>query len=227
VNLGAGPRGGADALDFALGALAGHWDGGILVDTTNPGVMRRAGEAWGRWPGGLLLNGFSGDRGREAAPAIAARHGLGLVVLLMAAGIPRGADERLALAAHLVGLCQDAGLGLDRLWIDPVVAPLGWSDGQDLDAGLLEVLRRLPQVFGEPVQTLAGLSNLTTGAAPGRRLPWMEEVFLALAAGAGLTHALVNVTNPRLVRVARAVEALEGRSLYAPEAFADGSQPPP
>lgn len=221
VNLGTGPRGDPSSLDFVLGALAGHWDGGLLIDTTNPAVMRRAAEGWADWPGPLVLNGFSGDPGREEVPELAARHGLDLVVFLMASGIPRTVDERLALAAHLVGVCQEAGVALDRIWVDPLVAPLGWMDGQELDAGLVEVVRGLPALFGQPVRTLVGLSNLTTSAAGGSRVPWMEEVFLALAAGAGLTHAMVNVRNPRILRVAKALEALAGRRAYAPLEFLD------
>jgi len=216
VNLGAGRWGGPVPMAFALGALAEVWQRGILVDSTNPAAMARACEVW---QGPLVLNGYSGDPGREAVLEVAARHGTELVVFLMAGGIPRGVDERLALAAELVGRCEERGVGLERLWIDPVVAPLGWVDGQEYDADLLEVLRRLPEVLGAPVKTLIGLSNLTTGAAGGRRVPWLQEVFLASAAGAGLTHAMVDIRNASLVRVARALEVFGGRRLFAPEEF--------
>jgi 5-methyltetrahydrofolate corrinoid/iron sulfur protein methyltransferase len=219
VNLGAGARGGPDSLDFVLEALDGHWAGGLLVDTTNPAVMEHAAVRWGRESSPLVLNGYSGDEGREAVLDVAARHGLPLVVFLMARGIPRSAEERLALAAELVGRCEERGVDLDRIWIDPVVAPLGWVEGQEMDAALIEVVRRLPEVFGRPVASIVGLSNLTTGAAGARRVPWMEEVFLALAAGAGLTHAMVNVRNPRVAQVARALDALGGQRLFAPDEF--------
>ncbi len=216
VNLGAGRWGGPESMAFVLGALGGAWDRGILVDTTNPDTMARACETW---QGPLVLNGYSGDPGREAVLEVAARHATDLVVLLMAQGIPRGVDARLALAAELVGRCEERGVGLERLWLDPVVAPLSWIDGQEWDVDLLEVLRRLPEVMGRPVQTLIGLSNLTTGAAGGRRVPWLQEVFLAAAAGAGLTHAMVDVRNALVVRVARALEVFGGGRLFAPEEF--------
>jgi 5-methyltetrahydrofolate corrinoid/iron sulfur protein methyltransferase len=217
VNLGAGARGGPEAISFVLDTLGDCWSGGVLVDTTDPAVMERAATSWP--PERLVLNGYSGDPGREGVLDVAERHGLELVVFLMARGIPKTPEERLALAAELVGRCGERGIDAGRIWVDPVVAPLGWVDGQELDAGLIEVLRRLPELFGRPVRSLVGLSNLTTGAAGRRRVPWMEEVFLALAAGAGLTHAMVNVKNERIVRVARALDALEGRRLYVPEEF--------
>ncbi len=217
VNLGRGA--GPGDLAFVLDVLAECWSGGILLDATRPEPMAQAARTW---RGELVLNGFSGDPGREGVLEVAERHGLPVVVFLMAGGVPREADERLALAAELVGRCQERGIGPDRVWIDPVVVPLGWQEGQAYNAALLEVLRRLPEVFGEPVCTLVGLSNLTTGAAGSRRVPWLQEVFLAAAAGAGLTHAMLDVTRPGLLRTVRALEVLENRRLYAPEEFREG-----
>ncbi len=217
VNLGAGRWGGPDAVEYVLDALKDLWAGGVLIDTTNPAVMERACR---RWEGELVLNGYSGDPDRDPVLEVAARRDCSVVVLLMAGGIPRTADERLALAAELAGRCGRRGIGPDRLWFDPMVAPLGWPEGQECDAAFLEVLRSLPDVLGTPVRTLAGLSNLTTGASGGTQVPWLQEVFLAAAAGAGLTHAMLDVRNARLVRVARAIEVLQGDRLFAPEDLA-------
>jgi 5-methyltetrahydrofolate corrinoid/iron sulfur protein methyltransferase len=217
VNLGTGRWGGPDPVEFVLQALRGCWEGGVLADTLDPAVMERACDVW---PGPVVLNGYSGDPGREGILEVAAERGTELVVLLMAGGIPRGVDARLALAAELVGRCAARGVAVDRLWIDPVVAPLGWVDGQEHDAALLEVLRRLPEVLGQPVRSVVGLSNLTTGAAGGRSLPWLQEVFLAAAAGAGLTHAMLDIRNAGLLRTARALGVLRGHRLFAPAELA-------
>ncbi len=214
VNLGAGRWGGPDAVEYVLGALEDLWGGGVLIDTTNPAVMDRAARCW---KGELVLNGYSGDPDRDPVLEVAAKRDCSVVVLLMAGGIPRTADERLALAAELAGRCAGRGIGPDRLWFDPMVAPLGWPEGQECDAAFLEILRSLPDVLGAPVRTLAGLSNLTTGAAGGTRVPWLQEVFLAAAAGAGLTHVMLDVGNARLLRVAKAIEVLSGHRLFAPD----------
>ena len=214
VNLGRRPP--SEALGFVLDVLSGCWQGGLLIDCPDPAPMEFAAA---RWKGPLVLNGFSGDPGRQEVRDVAARHGLEVVVLCMAGGVPLGVDERLALAVELVGRCQERGIGLERLWIDPLVLPLGWDRGQAYSAGFFQVLRRLPEVFGRPVATLAGVSNLTTGTA-GRRVRWLEGVFVAAAAGAGLTHVLADVANPHVVQAVRALDAFENRRLYAPEEFA-------
>ncbi|MDF1553287.1 MAG: dihydropteroate synthase [Deferrisomatales bacterium] len=212
LNLGAGREGRGEAVAFALEVLSGCWAGGLLADTADPTVMDQVARSW---PGEVVLNGYSGDRGREAVLEVAVDRGLDVVVLLMARGIPPGTDERLALAAELAGNCEARGVAVERLWFDPMVAPLGWSDGQEYNRALVETLRGLPKVFGAPVQTVLGLSNLTTAAASVRRVPWLQQVFLALAAGAGLTHVLADVCDPGIVRVVRALEVFQGQRLYA------------
>jgi 5-methyltetrahydrofolate corrinoid/iron sulfur protein methyltransferase len=218
LNLGRGRQGGPVALEFVLDVLRGNWKGGILVDTAEASLMDRAARLW---RDSVVLNGFSGDEGRDGVLDVAAEHGTELVVLLMARGVPKSVEDRLALAADLVGRCAKRGIGLDRVWIDPVVSPLGWADGQERNAALMQVLRRLPEVFGAPVKSIVGLSNLTTGATGAKRVPWLQEVFLAAAAGAGLTHAMVDVRNSGVVRTAKAIQVLEGGRLYAPEEFSE------
>ncbi|GAB4249955.1 MULTISPECIES: pterin-binding domain-containing protein [Deferrisoma] len=214
VNLGRSAT--RDDVAFVVGSLEGVWAGGLVADAARPEPMAWLAE---RWEGPVVLNGYSADPGRDGIPELAARLGAELVVFCMGSGVPREADERLALAAELVGRCQEAGVPLQRIWIDPVLVPLGWQDGQAYNAALLEVLRRLPEVFGEPVATIVGLSNLTTGAAGGRGTGWLQGVFLAAAAGAGLTHVMLDATRPDLRRVVAALEVFENRRLYAPEEF--------
>ena len=216
LDLNLGRSAGREEVRFVLDAIAGVWSGGVLVDATRPEPMAWAAEAWS---GPLALNGYSADPGREGILDLAAQLGVDLVVFCMASGVPREADERLALAAELVGRCEAAGVPLERIWIDPVLVPLGWQEGQAYNAALIEVLRRLPEVFGAPVNTVVGLSNLTTGAAGGRGTGWLQGVFLAAAAGAGLTHVMLDATRPDLVRTVAALEVLQNRRLYAPEEF--------
>lgn len=218
VNL--GPRSGKinSSLDFVLEALTGCWSGPLWIDGSDAELMTRAA---GRWPHGVVLNGYSGNAGREAILTVAAEKDLDLVVLLMTdSGIPQMAEERLALAAELVGRANNAGVPTERIIIDPIVAPMGWMNGQALNAELLKVLKHLPNVFGEEVNTVLGLSNLLTTSAVIRPPAWLDEAFLAYAAGAGLTHAMVDMGNTRLAQLAAALNAFDGQIPFAAAEFA-------
>ena len=69
-------------------------------------------------------------------------------------------------------------------------------------------------LFKEPVRTMAGLSNLRSGQK--NRYPRrIEEVCLAMLAGAGLDLALINVLNPEVQPLARTIHSM-GEGLGSP-----------
>ena len=217
VNLGPGHTEDHAHLEFVLDTLRAHWEGGVWMDTADWRAAEFAASNYGDLH--LVLNGYC--PGRERMLEVAAAFGLELTVFLMdGARVPKGVDERLALAAELVGRCSDAGVGAERLIIDPVLVPMGWMDGQELNASILEVIRALPTLFGPEIRSMTGLSNLVTGSTGQRRVMWLEEVFLAAAAGAGLTHVMLDITNPELVRVAKALAVLDGQTPFAPAELA-------
>lgn len=217
VNLGPRRKSIELSLDFILETLSGVWNGGIWVDGSDAELMHRASRLWN---GPLTLNGFSGNSGREEVAKAAAALDCDLVVFLMTdSGIPQGVDQRLALAAELVGRANVMGVAESRIIIDPVLAPVGWMNGQALNADLLETLRRLPELFGPDIRSVVGLSNLLTTSAVIKPPSWLAETFLSLAAGAGLTHAMVDVSNQRFSEISRAIRAFRGDIPFAPADF--------
>jgi 5-methyltetrahydrofolate corrinoid/iron sulfur protein methyltransferase len=217
INLGPRRKGSAEALNFVLNTLEGHWQGSLWIDTVDARLMELAAQTW---RGQLVLNGYSGGGEREEVLEVAARYDCDLVVFLMSGGcVPAQTDERLALAAELLGRCGEAGIGPERILVDPLVAPLGWMDGQARNASLFEVLRELPGLFGPGIRSVVGLSNLVTRSTGQERVAWLEEVFLSAAWGAGLTHVMLDVGNATLLRTVRALEVFHGDRPFAPGDF--------
>jgi 5-methyltetrahydrofolate corrinoid/iron sulfur protein methyltransferase len=95
-----------------------------------------------------------------------------------------------------------------QIIFDPVVPPLSWQDGNRLVREVLETLFLLPDLLGRPVRTIAGLSNLTSGAPSRARRQVVESAFLAMTATAGLSMALLNVFHTETMNAARACRAL-------------------
>ena len=224
INLGPSRREAAERLAFVLETLQGHWDRGIWIDSVDAEMMEQAAQ---RWPGPVVLNGYAGGGAREGVLDVAARHGSELVVFLMDRSVPAGVDERLALAAELVGRCAQKGIGPERIIIDPVLAPMGWMDGQARNAELLTVLRELPTLFGPEIRSVVGLSNLMTRSTGGasfseQAMRRVETLFLTAAAGAGLTHVMLDVRRADLMQLIAALDALAGTVAFGADLFEGG-----
>jgi len=165
----------------------------ILIDTANPRAMEAAIRAASRPP---ILNGFSLEpRKLGKILPLAADHGLDIIGYLLDADghVPPDAQGRLSAGLALFDTAAAKGLSPERIIVDPVVPPLSWQDGGRQVREVLETLRLLPDLLDRPVRTVAGLSNLTSGAPSGAPRQVVESAFLAMMAAAGLSMALLNV----------------------------------
>ena len=103
----------------------------------------------------------------------------------------------------------------EQLIIDPVVAPVIWENGIRHNISLLSVIKNLPELLGFPVQTIAGISNLTTGKIPNDKKQLLEQSFLPIIASSGLTLALLNVFHQQSMQTARACDALLSPGVFS------------
>jgi 5-methyltetrahydrofolate corrinoid/iron sulfur protein methyltransferase len=219
INPGPLTRDPEEKMIFLVETVQSVTDKPLLLDTTNPRALA-AGLAVTRNP--AVINGFSLEPGKleQILPLVAA-HDADIIGYLLYpdSRVPVDEDECLAVAADLFEAFQQAGLPRDRLIIDPVVAPLIWGDGLRHNRAILTVIPRLADLFGFPVRTIAGLSNLTTGPAPYQNRLRMEQAFIPMLAAAGLSMALMNMRHVESVRCARACALLLQSEVFAWEAM--------
>jgi len=171
----------------------------LSVDTTKPAVAAAALEA-----GADVVNDVSGARESGMLGLVAAAGAA--IVLMHMRGTPRdmqhdtGYDDVVAeVHHHLRGraaAAREAGVGDDRIWLDP-----GIGFGKDAD-GNLALLAALPALAacGHPV--VVGPSRKSflgrlTGAGTDRRLP---GTLAALIPAIGLERAVLRVHEPGPVR---------------------------
>ncbi len=216
INVGPPGRNAESKMAFLVEAVQSVSDLPVLLDTADADVMAAGLEANRKT---ALVNGFSPEPKRlERILPLAVRHDADVVAYLIeeSGQPPASLEDRLGIAVEIDGAAQAAGLSPERLILDPFVAPLIWEDGHRRNATLLEVIRRLPDVLGRPVRTVAGLSNLTTGlgASDRDRKCRAERAFLPMLASAGLTMVMLDVFHTEAVRLARACE-----SLLSPKVF--------
>ena len=190
----------------------------LLLDTSNPGALEAGLKAAQNQSVSPIINGFSLEpRKLEQILPLAKTYHADIIGYLLTpdSHVPADETDCISVALELYEKFQAAGLANDQLIIDPVVAPVIWENGVRHNQNVISLIRNLPDILGFPVKTIAGISNLTTGKIPLGKKLLMEESFLPILAGAGLSMALLNVFHTRTLQIARACDALLSPGVFS------------
>jgi len=208
VNVGCDPAREGEHLEWALPIVLENTHLPLCLDSPNPEVLQRGLRLVERRP--VMINSVTAEPAKlEAVLPLAARSGALLVALTMdERGLPETADRRVEIAAHIIGAAREAGIGAERVYVDPCVQPVGTSAGQGME--VISAVFRIMQAF-PGVHTTCGLSNVSFGL-PNRAL--LNRVFLGCLIVAGLDSVIVDPTAEGIMETIRAAEALAGRDEF-------------
>jgi 5-methyltetrahydrofolate--homocysteine methyltransferase len=177
----------------------------LCIDSGNPAVLEAGLKAA---PGKPLVNSVSGEEKRlESVLPVVRERGAAVIGLTMDDnGIPKTAEERVAVAEKILNRAAKLGIPAEDVIIDPLVLTVG----SDSKAALvtLQTIELLRRTFG--VNINLGASNVSFGL-PDRLT--VNQAFLALSIQAGAT---CSITDPlKLGTVIKAADLLLGRDDYA------------
>ncbi len=215
INTGPLKKDPESAMSFFVSAVQDVTDLPLVIDTTNS-VAMAAGLAAAANP--VTINGISLEPAKLAKILpLAKDYDADLVGFLLTqdSRVPRENDERFEIALALVEAVEAEGIPKERLILDPVVPPLSWDDGLARARDVVETIRLLPDLLGFPVRTMAGLSNLTTGAADKHKKNRLETIYLSMLAGAGLDYLMMDILNPDVVAAARAADTMVNGDIFS------------
>jgi len=179
----------------------------LCLDSPNPDALTRAMEVHRGEP---LINSISleTDRFDALLPVVTSRP-CNVVALCMAqAAMPTTPEERLEVAEELVRKLTGAGMALENIFVDPLIQPV--SVDQQMGVAALKAIAGVMERFPGG-NTICGLSNISFGL-PMRRL--INRHFLALAMDHGLTAAILDPTDKRLMATLLTTRMLLGRDEY-------------
>ena len=158
-----------------------------------------------------MINSTSGEKEKLGRfMDLASRYGTAIAGLTMdEQGIPSHAVGRVAIAKRIMDFADTHGISRDRLYVDPVLLPLKFSQSQ----GPL-ILEAIRQIAGEknPPHILVGLSNVSQGAKE-RKL--INRTFLSMAMACGLDAVMADVLDPQLKEAVVAAEVILDRQPYS------------
>lgn len=215
VNTGPLTKSPEAGMAFFIQAVESVTDLPLFMDTSNP-IAMEAGLRVAK--NRVIINGFSLEpRKLQKILPLAREYDTHIVGFLLHADsrVPRDEAQRFEIALELFECAEAAGVAKERVVIDPVVPPLAWADGIVQARAVVNVIKTLPELLGFPVQTIAGISNLTSGATDRAKKNLVEQSYLAMLAGAGLDFALLDIFNEDLKAMSRVSSILAKESLFS------------
>ena len=158
------------------------------------------------YEGRPLLNSVTGeDESLERVLPLVKKHGCAVVAISNdETGISEDIGVRFEVAKKIVQRAADHGIPASDVVVDPLVMPVGALN----DAGrkAMQLVRRLRAEL--KVNTTCGASNISFGL-PNR--DGLNGVFLAMAAGAGMTSAITNPLHGEVMVAVRGADVMLGQ----------------
>ena len=177
----------------------------LCIDSANPAALETALKVY---KGKALINSVSGEEhSLEKVLPLAREHKAAVVGLVQDdAGVPKDKERRVATAHKIVTQAERNGIPREDIIIDCLACAIG----ADTSSGP-EVIKAISQVRAElGVNQTLGASNVSFGL-PDRDL--LNNAFIAMCIGAGVTSLIVDVTRSR--STALAIDLISGRDKYA------------
>ncbi len=155
------------------------------------------------YKGKALLNSVTGEEERlESVLPLVKKYSCAVVAISNDdSGISEDLEVRFEVAKKIVERAEDHGIPRCDVLVDPLAMPIGaiGTAGKQV----MQLVVRLRDELG--VNSTCGASNLSFGL-PNRQA--LNTTFVAMAAGAGLTSAIVNPLHPEMMTGIRAANVI-------------------
>lgn len=209
INIGPARKDGRELMPWLVNAIQEATDVRLSLDTTNLEAMEAGIAACRRPP---LMNSISLQTSRFGPGLdMAARTGADCIALLWSdAGMPRDANERAMLLVDFMQKAAEAGVPMERVWVDPIVTPVSVETAQ-LRA-CLEFIAMVKEI-APGARTICGLSNVSSGVPPHLRL-WLNRTYLIMLMRQGLDAAIVDAFDEVIPAIASGAPAEATKLVY-------------
>ena len=209
VNIGPAEKDGEELMQWAVKLIQGECDNvPLCLDTSNSKAIEAGIAVHNSSKGKPIVN--SADAGdRLGNIDMAAANGAIVIALCSSAGIPSDNDERMRYCQEMLERGMSLGMEPEDMWFDPLFLVVKGMQEKQLE--MLEFIRMLHDMG---LNSCGGLSNISNGM-PSHVRPIMDSAMLAMAMYCGLTSAIVNPGDLRLMETIRSCDVIKNNILYA------------
>ena len=209
VNIGPAESDGEDLMKWAVQLLQSNFDNvPLALDTANKKAIEAGISVYNREKGKPIVNSADAGSRIEYLDLAAANDAI-CIALCNAEGIAKDNDERMGYCQMLLERGMEHGMEAEDMWFDPLFLVVkGMQDKQ------MQVLEFIKMLSDMGLNSTGGLSNNSNGM-PKTIRPIMDSALVAMAMMQGLTSAIVNPNDLRLMETIKSCDVFRGNTLYA------------
>lgn len=209
VNIGPAEKDGPERMMWAVKLLQENFNNvPLALDTANKKAIEAGIKVYNRTNGKPIVN--SADAGSRISNIdLAAANDAICIALCSADGIAKDNEERMKHCHNMLERGLSLGMEATDLWFDPLFLVVkGMQDKQ------MDVLNAIKLFADEGLKSTGGLSNNSNGA-PKLVRPIMDSALVAMAMMQGLTSAIVNPCDLRLMETIKSCDIFKNHVLYS------------
>ena len=209
VNIGPAESNGPELMTWAVKLLQENFNNvPLALDTANKKAIEAGIRVYNRTNGKPIVN--SADAGSRISNIdLAAANDAIVIALCSADGIAKDNEERMMHCHNMLERGLSLGMEATDLWFDPLFLVVkGMQDKQ------MDVLNAIKLFSDEGLKSTGGLSNNSNGA-PKTLRPIMDSALVAMAMMQGLTSAIVNPNDLRLMETIKSCDIFKNNELYS------------
>ena len=209
VNIGPAESNGPELMTWVVKLLQENFNNvPLALDTANKRAIEAGIRVYNRSNGKPIIN--SADAGSRISNIdLAAANDAIVIALCSADGIAKDNEERMMHCHTMLERGLSLGMEATDLWFDPLFLVVkGMQDKQ------MDVLNAIKLFSDEGLKSTGGLSNNSNGAPKAVR-PVMDAALVAMAMMQGLTSAIVNPNDRRLMETIKSCDIFKNNELYS------------
>ena len=209
VNIGPAESNGPELMTWAVKLLQENFNNvPLALDTANKRAIEAGIAVYNRTNGKPIVN--SADAGsRISYIDLAAANDAICIALCSADGIAKDNEERMMHCHNMLEHGLSLGMESTDLWFDPLFLVVkGMQDKQ------MDVLNAIKMFSDEGLKSTGGLSNNSNGAPKNVR-PIMDSALIAMCMMQGLTSAIINPNDRRMMETIKSCDIFKNNELYS------------
>ena len=209
LNIGPAESNGEELMKWGVQLLQSNFDNiPLALDTVNTKAIEAGISVYNREKGKPIVN--SADAGdRLSNIDLAAANDAIVIALCSKDGVPGSNDERMQYCQEMLEHGMMLGMEAEDMWFDPLFLVI--KGMQDKQKDVLEAIKMFSDMG---FNTTGGLSNVSNGM-PKHVRPIMDAAMVAMAMANGLTSAIVNPCDQRLMETIKSCDIIKDNYLFA------------